>query len=134
MKEIIESLKALEASEEAKKYLLHPDTEKGQVYLNIVQDGPFKLSRLFYAFEHNGYVEEKPSPELASIISSLTLNMADCISYQNAEPGAVNTGFYDALRERGYEAGNCSSRANKLIQMYWINTKSGLFLLPRHLG
>lgn len=131
MKEIISDLKALEASEEAKNFLLDPNSDEGKLYLAMHFAGGFNLSRSIYAFIQppSG---DKLSQQLTSTIASLTLNFSDCISFQNAPSPTGSYIFYDAMKERGYDCGNASSPDNMLIKLYWINTKHGLFLLPRH--
>lgn len=125
MKSLIENLKALEASDEARKYLVEPKSD--EAIFQLLRCGDFKFDRKLYLFDSNPHVTEEMSQKLKAVVGTLTIDLGDCFSYQNAALGN-DAIFTDAMRERGYHAG-ISRPANSLHSVCFVNTSHGIFVV-----
>lgn len=126
MKEVIDNLKALEASEEAKNYLTEADSD--EVVFNLLRGGKYNFSRRIYLFDNNTNVKEKMSAELSSIVTTLTHTLSECFGYENANLSHDGV-FTDAMRERGYHSGTVTSESDTLMRVSFVNTTHGLFVI-----
>lgn len=126
LKKIVTNLKALEASEEAQKYLVPFE----MVMETTEATAPKAVSKPLYTFDNNPNVKEKMSAELKSLLADLILTLRECFDYQNVTvPPSVEV-FAIPMLARGYLCGRLMYRPKgELVGVDYVNTKHGLLLI-----